>query len=154
MTFPPAVAIDYDSGLPPDPRVVERAAPTLTLEIFAGRSFERFWPVVWNRTGKRIDASSWGVRFVIRRTIDATPLIERENTDAALSWSSAATAWRLYLSPTVTAGLSPVSYPTLRPHRYELAVWDLEMTPDTWDLPMPPRPFIFAGGQCRIYTGG
>lgn len=150
MTFPPAVLIK--PALPPAPALL--GTSTHPIEIVSGRSWERYWQVVWSKPDKPIDASSWGVRFVLRRTIDGDPLIDLSETDGALSWSASATAWRLYLSPTVTAGLAPVSYPTLRPHRYERMIYDLEMTPDAWDLPMDPRPFTIAGGPAYVYKGG
>lgn len=147
MTFAfPAAPIIVDVPSWPSPRPVP---PDVGLDIFAGRELRFDVQFRWRQ--QILLGSGWTLRLTIRRTIDGTALINVTSAGAALSWVSARSAWRVLLTGTQTASLAPVSYPSLRPHRFETMIYDLEVTPDAWVIPTPPRAFLALGGQCRVF---
>lgn len=130
-------------------------APDVPLELIAGRTGPRlhFGFRDFSRGGTLINAAAWGMRIVVRRTIDGPALIDRDETTGAWTWIAADLVWRLELAGTITANAAPVSYPTLRPRGYERMIYAIVADPNAWPVPMPVRRFTVRGGECRVYTG-
>lgn len=141
-----------------DPRLARSCALHVDLEMVAGRLYGpldlQFRD--WHHGGVVVDASSWGIRLVIRRTIDGAALVDIDETDGNWFWRSSDLKWRLQLGKNRTAALAPVTYPTLRPQPYEVFVYDIEVTPPGggWGLPPLPNRFVLMGGTVRVYTSG
>lgn len=140
--FPAAPVVDPFAFAPQAP---PRTVLPLRLDWPEGHEGPITLSVMDVRTGRPVSLTGWTIRLTVRRTIDGTAIVDRTADDAGITLVDD-DRWRIELQP-AAMDWSAAAFPTMRPSEREVFVYDVEITPSSWHLQTPVRPFVAFGGQ-------
>lgn len=141
----------YDPQMTPNPP----AAPVHVLPITLDVVDDHTWPLDlafrYVRTGELATLTNWGCRLTVRRKIDGATIVDATEAMSAISLVNADTTFRIQIWKTLTdLELVVPAFPTLRPWEREALIYDIEVTPDAWDIQTTVRPFVAMGGRLWV----